>query len=45
KGIDALAAAKAGPVAAPALADAAAKSKRAAFDAQHDTETAELESV
>jgi cell division septum initiation protein DivIVA len=47
KGIEALAASKAATVAsaAPALADAAAKSKRAAFDAQHDSETAELESV
>jgi cell division septum initiation protein DivIVA len=47
KGIEALAASKAS-TAAPAgtLADAAAKSKRAAFDAQqHDNETAELESV
>jgi cell division septum initiation protein DivIVA len=47
KGIEALAASKAA-TAAPAgsLADAAAKSKRAAFDAQqHDNETAELESV
>ncbi len=48
KGIDALAAAKtsaAVAVATPSLADAAAKSKRAAFDAQHDVDTAELESV
>jgi cell division septum initiation protein DivIVA len=46
KGIEALTAAKtAAPGAAPSLADAAAKSKRAAFDAQHDSETAELESV
>jgi cell division septum initiation protein DivIVA len=46
KGIDALTAAKVvNAVPAPSLADAAAKSKRAAFDAQHDTETAELESV
>ena len=48
KGIEALAAAKSATAtvtAAPSLADAAAKSKRAAFDAQHDTETAELESV
>jgi cell division septum initiation protein DivIVA len=47
KGIDALAASKAAAVvvAAPSLADAAARSKRAAFDAQHETETAELESV
>ncbi|MDB5027050.1 MAG: vacuolar-type H+-ATPase subunit [Candidatus Eremiobacteraeota bacterium] len=46
KGIDALTAAKTATiVSAPSLADAAAKSKRAAFDAQHDTETAELESV
>lgn len=50
KGIDALAHSKAAALAAPAvpttdatLADAAAKSKRVAFDAQH--ETAELESV
>jgi cell division septum initiation protein DivIVA len=42
KGIDALAGSK---VAAPALADAAAKSKRAAFDAQNESETAQLESV
>ena len=49
KGIDALAASKtAVAVASPSassLADAAAKSKRAAFDAQHDVDTAELESV
>jgi hypothetical protein len=47
KGIEALAASKAASAAsaAPALADAAAKSKRAAFDAQHESETAELESV
>ena len=47
KGIEALTTARvASAVAAPAsLADAAAKSKRAAFDAQNDTETAELESV
>ncbi|BDE06227.1 hypothetical protein WPS_15030 [Vulcanimicrobium alpinum] len=48
KGIDALAAAKAGPAQPPAqatLADAAAKSKRAAFDAQQHSETAQLESV
>jgi cell division septum initiation protein DivIVA len=49
KGIEALAASKAATATAsttaPSLADAAAKSKRAAFDAQHDTETAELESV
>jgi cell division septum initiation protein DivIVA len=47
KGIEALAASKSAVAVAPAsaLADAAAKSKRAAFDAQHDTETAELESV
>src|ERR1700736_1909011 len=46
KGIEALAASKAAAAAsAPSLADAAAKSKRAAFDAQHDNETAELESV
>jgi cell division septum initiation protein DivIVA len=48
KGIEALAAAKGASVAgAPAtsLADAAAKSKRAAFDAQSEHETAELESV
>jgi hypothetical protein len=32
-------------VSVPSLADAAAKSKRAAFDAQHDVDTAELESV
>ena len=46
KGIEALAASKAGPVTASSqtsLADAAAQSKRVAFDAQH--ETAELESV
>jgi len=44
KGIEALAASKAAPEGS--LADAAAKSKRAAFDAQqHDNETAELESV
>jgi cell division septum initiation protein DivIVA len=46
KGIEALTAAKTvNVVQAPSLADAAARSKRAAFDAQHDTETAELESV
>ncbi len=47
KGIDALTAAKAATAvaAAPSLADAAAKSKRAAFDAQHEVDTAELESV
>ncbi|MFN2460789.1 MAG: hypothetical protein ABR591_08910 [Candidatus Velthaea sp.] len=54
KGIDALAApraaqlAAAAPAAAAPLADAAAKSKRMAFDAQHDEtqlETAALESV
>jgi len=54
KGVEALAASRndgrngaAAPAAAP-LADAAAKSKRAAFDAQHEQtlrETAELESV
>lgn len=48
KGIEALAHAKTGgaqAAPAPALADAAARSKRAAFDAQHDHATAELESV
>lgn len=46
KGLEALTASKTATVVqAPSLADAAAKSKRAAFDAQHDTETAELESV
>jgi cell division septum initiation protein DivIVA len=46
KGIEALAGSKAATASgAPSLADAAAKSKRAAFDAQHDNETAELESV
>jgi cell division septum initiation protein DivIVA len=49
KGIDALAASKAASAASAtpvaSLADAAAKSKRAAFDAQNDHETAELESV
>ena len=46
KGIEALAASKAVTAsAAPSLADAAAKSKRAAFDAQTEHETAELESV
>ena len=53
KGIEALAVARAGVVATPAppsqpLADAAAKSKRAAFDAQAEPvegETAQLESV
>ena len=51
KGIEALTAAKVSSATAtavataPSLADAAAKSKRAAFDAQHDVDTAELESV
>jgi cell division septum initiation protein DivIVA len=50
KGLDALAASKAATLAPPAagagsLADAAAKSKRAAFDAQSDHETAQLETV
>ncbi len=46
KGIEALAGSKvAAASAAPSLADAAAKSKRAAFDAQNEHETAELESV
>ncbi|HEX3464224.1 MAG TPA: hypothetical protein VHS78_09290 [Candidatus Elarobacter sp.] len=45
KGLETLTAAKASVHAAPSLADAAAKSKRAAFDAEHDNETAELESV
>ncbi len=51
KGIEAIAVARAGVVSAPPaqpLADAAAKSKRAAFDAQAEPalgETAELESV
>ncbi len=48
KGVEALAAAKAGgaqPPASATLADAAAKSKRVAFDAQHHSDTAELESV
>ncbi|HEX3550669.1 MAG TPA: hypothetical protein VHT53_09840 [Candidatus Elarobacter sp.] len=46
KGIEALATSKASAAAAaPSLADAAAKSKRAAFDAQNEHETAELESV
>jgi hypothetical protein len=46
KGIEALTTARvANATQAPSLAEAAAKSKRAAFDAQHDTETAELESV
>jgi cell division septum initiation protein DivIVA len=49
KGIEALAAAKSSAVppaaASGSLADAAAKSKRAAFDAQNEHETAELESV
>jgi cell division septum initiation protein DivIVA len=47
KGVEALAASKAATAvaSAPSLADAAAKSKRAAFDAQHDVDTAELESV
>ncbi len=45
KGLEALTTAKTS-TAASSLADAAAKSKRAAFDAQqHDNETAELESV
>jgi|SRR5579885_929949 cell division septum initiation protein DivIVA len=44
KGLEALTSAKTS-TAAPSLADAAAKSKRAAFDAEHDNETAELESV
>lgn len=50
KGIEALAGARAAAVVQPAppttsLADAAAKSKRAAFDAQNEHATAELESV
>ena len=48
KGIESLTAVKAGPAqtaAAAVLADDAAKSKRAAFDAQREHETAELESV
>ncbi len=48
KGVEALALAKAGVAAPPvsgSLAEAAAKSKRVAFDAQHHTDTAELESV
>ena len=46
KGLETLTSAKASaPVASVSLADAAAKSKRAAFDAEHDNETAELESV
>jgi cell division septum initiation protein DivIVA len=51
KGIEALAASKVATAttgataSASSLADAAAKSKRAAFDAQHDVDTAELESV
>jgi hypothetical protein len=46
KGLETLTAAKTTPaVASTSLADAAAKSKRAAFDAEHDNETAELESV
>jgi len=47
KGIESLTTARVASVgAAPAsLADAAAKSKRAAFDAQNEHETAELESV
>ena len=49
KGIEALTAAKlsnaTGGSSAPALADDAAKAKRAAFDAQNEHETAELESV
>ena len=46
KGIEALTISKTATVAdAPSLADAAAKSKRAAFDAQNEHETAELESV
>jgi len=44
KGLETLTAAKT-VTAAPSLADDAAKSKRAAFDAEHDNETAELESV
>ena len=46
KGLETLTAAKASaPVMGASLADAAAKSKRAAFDAEHDNDTAELESV
>jgi cell division septum initiation protein DivIVA len=46
KGLEALTTAKTSTAGASSLADAAAKSKRAAFDAQqHDNETAELESV
>jgi cell division septum initiation protein DivIVA len=49
KGIESLAAAKTisgdVPASSGSLADAAAKSKRAAFDAQNEHETAELESV
>ncbi|HTD36845.1 MAG TPA: hypothetical protein VK669_04960 [Candidatus Limnocylindrales bacterium] len=46
KGLETLTAAKtSAAVAGTSLADAAAKSKRAAFDAEHDNETAELESV
>jgi cell division septum initiation protein DivIVA len=45
KGIESLAAVKGVSATAPSLADAAAKSKRAAFDAQNEHETAELESV
>lgn len=45
KGLETLTAAKTAAAAPPSLADAAAKSKRAAFDAEHDNETAELESV
>lgn len=46
KGIEALTASKAAVASGSAsLAEAAAKSKRAAFDAQHENETAELESV
>lgn len=45
KGIASLTAVKGATEPAPSLADAAAKSKRAAFDAQNEHETAELESV
>ena len=45
KGLETLTSAKTAAAAAPSLADAAAKSKRAAFDAEHDNDTAELESV
>ena len=45
KGIESLAVSKAAVAPTASLADAAAKSKRAAFDAQHESETAELESV